>query len=133
MLTTGCDSHIERLLILYTAPFTAPDRLYMSHANLVSRQLTFNWSTVSTDCPAIHYNILSSNCGSCPTTTNHTTVICVDIPTNSSVCTFAVQSVVCGNITGQRSNPIMVSASVAMVTVNVLTGSHTSTTVCRCQ
>ena len=32
------------------------------------------------DCPAIHYNILASNCGSCPTTTNLTTVTCTNAP-----------------------------------------------------
>ena len=41
------------------------------------------------------YNILASNCGSCPTTTNHTNVTCTDIPTNGSTCTLAVQTVVC--------------------------------------
>ena len=43
------------------------------------------------------YNILASNCGSCPTTTNHTNVTCTDIPTNynDSTCTLAVETVVC--------------------------------------
>ena len=41
------------------------------------------------------HNILESNCGSCPTTTNYTTVTCTDVPTNGSTCTLAVQTVVC--------------------------------------
>ena len=89
-----------------------PDRVYMSNADFVTGHLTFNWSSVSPDCPrsSIHYNILASNCGSCPTTTNHTTVTCTDVPIiNGSMCTFAVQTVVCGNITGNRSVPIRVN------------------------
>ena len=74
-----------------------------------SRKLTFSWSPVAPDCPAIHYNILASNCGSCPTTTNHTNVTCTDVPTNDSICTFAVQTVVCGNIAGNISDPINIT------------------------
>ena len=72
----------------------------------------FSWSPVAPDCPAIHYNILASNCGSCPTTTSHTNVTCTDVPIEqNSFCTFALQTVVCGNITGILSNPISVSLS----------------------
>ena len=63
--------------------------------------MTVDWSTspAAPDCAAIHYNIEASNCGSCPTTTNHTNVTCSDVH-NNSVCTFAIQNVVCGNISG---------------------------------
>ena len=58
------------------------------------------------------YNILASNCGSCPTTTNHTNVTCTDIPTNGSTCTLAVQTVVCTEdtdcTTGIRSDSISI-------------------------
>ena len=103
--------------------FSPPDRLYMSNADFVSRQLTFNWScTVSTTCPAIHYcnHILASNCGSCPTTTNHTSVTCTDVPTYGSMCTFAVQTVGCGNITSNRSVSIRVNTGIVY--------NHTQTT-----
>ena len=63
----------------------------------------FNWKSFLPHCPAVHYNILASNCGSCPTTTNHTTVTCADVPADSSMCTFAVRTVICGNITGEPS------------------------------
>ena len=66
--------------------------------------LTFTWRLLAPGCPAINYNILASNCGSCPTTTNHTvTVTCADVPTDGSVCAFTVQIVVCGNIAGNTS------------------------------
>ena len=60
--------------------------------------LTANCATLRLDL-GVHYNILSSKCGSCPTTTTNTTVTCTDVPTDGSVCTFAVETAVCGNIT----------------------------------
>ena len=92
-----------------TGPFSPPNQLYISSADFSSRELTFEWSPVAPDCPAIHYNILASNCGSCPTTTNHTTVTCTDVPINGSTCTFAIQTVVCGNIIGNNiSNSVRI-------------------------
>ena len=91
---------------IITGSLSPPEQLHISGIDFSSRKLTFAWSSVSPDCPADHYNILASNCGSCPTTTNHTTVTCIDVPTNGSVCTFALQTVVCGNITGIESDPV---------------------------
>ena len=89
--------------------------------NLTSNTIIFTWHPVAPDCPAIHYNILASNCGSCPTTTNHTNVTCTDVPTNSSMCTFAVRTVVCGN-NGQFSDAIHV-ALMANYCDNLITNS----------
>ena len=85
-----------------------PIRPWISNLNLALRKLTFSWSPVAPDCPAIHY-VLALNCGSCPTTTNHTNVTCTDVPINYSICTFAVQTVVCGNITSNISDPINIT------------------------
>ena len=85
-----------------------PDDVHITAIDIGSRQLHFKWSPVAPDCPAIHYNILASNCGSCPTITNHTTVTCTDVPTNGSTCTFAVQMVVCVNVAGNLSDPISI-------------------------
>ena len=110
-----------------TGPFSHPNKLWISNVNHFPRELTFSWSPVAPDCPAIHYNILASNCGSCPTTINHTTVTCADVPTNNSVCTFAVQTVVdlCGNITGNVSDPIRVNTNILYPIINQ--NMHTST------
>ena len=86
--------------------FPSPNNLHISNANFILKEFTFSWSPVTLDCPAIHYNILASNCGSCPTTTNHTNVTCTDIPTDGSTCVFALQTVVCGIITGELSNQV---------------------------
>ena len=85
-----------------------PNKLFISTANFISRRLTFSWSPVAADCPGVHYNILASNCGSCPTTTNYANVTCTDVPTENSVCTFAVQTVLCGTLIGNKSDPIRV-------------------------
>ena len=85
------------------------DNVHISAIDFDSRKLGILWSPVAPDCPAIHYNILASNCGSCPTTTNHTNATCTDISSNSrSKCTFAVQTVACENITGNTSEPISI-------------------------
>ena len=89
-----------------------PEQLHISGIDFSSRELTFAWSSVTPDCPAIHYNILASNCGSCPTTTNHTNVTCTDVSTNTSVCTFAIQTVICGDITGNFSDPIGINTNI---------------------
>ena len=82
-----------------------PDKLYISDVMINAKQVTFNWSPVAPDCP-VHYTILSSNCGSCPTTTTNTTVTCTDLPSDGGVCTFAVQTVPCGLISGEWTDNI---------------------------
>lgn len=87
-------------------------------------QLTFNWTSVDAQCDTVSYNIISSNCGRCPTATANTTVTCTDIVIVASmqVCTFIVQTVVCGNLTGNRSYPINVILKSMSVRLN---GVHT--------
>jgi hypothetical protein len=96
-------------ILITIGPLWPPNTLEISNADFSLREFTFSWSPVVPDSPAIHYNILASNCGSCPTTTNHTSITCTDIPTNDSICTFAVQTVVCGNITGNTSDPVSIT------------------------
>jgi hypothetical protein len=87
-------------------PLPPPEGISLTLVNFGPKEITFSWSSIAPDCPAIHYNILASNCGSCPTTTNHTNVTCTDLPTEDSICTLAVETVVCGNITGNLSKPL---------------------------
>ena len=91
-----------------TGPFSSVNNLYISVANFTSNEFTFNWSPVTPDCNALHYNILSSNCGSCPITTTNTTGTCTDAPTNGSMCTFAVETSVCGAVVGNTSDTITI-------------------------
>ena len=100
-------------MLLTVDGLSPPGDVRISNVDISLRQLTFDWNLVAPDCSAIHYNILASNCGSCPTTTNHTTVTCTDIinttlHSHSTKCSFAVQTVVCGNVLGHTSNPLLV-------------------------
>ena len=105
-MITGRVVRIDEASGLYTSRLSitvsSPQTLSLISTDLSLRHVTFAWSPVApdSDCPAIHYSTVTSNCGSCPTTTNHTTVTCVDIPTDGSTCAFAVRVVVCGNVTG---------------------------------
>ena len=101
----------------------------MSNVDFVSKKLTFSWSMASSDCPAIHYNILASNCGSCPTTTNHTNVTCTDVPTNDSIiCIFAIQTIH-GNTVGNVSDPIRVNKDILFHTEYLSTHKSVTNTV----
>ena len=97
------------LCILQVGQFQPPDKLHLSAANFILGYFIFSWSAAASECSAVHYNILASNCGSCPTTTNHTTITCTDVPTDGSTCVFAVQTVVCGNLAGNYSDMVTVT------------------------
>jgi hypothetical protein len=75
----------------------SPDKVHINEVGFHPNQLTFQWNSVAPECSTVHYNILASNCGSCPTTTHHTNVTCTDVPINGGICTFAVSIVVCEN------------------------------------
>jgi hypothetical protein len=53
------------------------------------KQIIFSWSQSCTAAVLDHYNI-TSNCGSCPTTTNHTNATCTDVPTEVDHCLFVI-------------------------------------------
>ena len=93
-------------MISFAVPYKLPQAPSLISTDLSLRYVTFTWNPVAhnSDCPAIHYDTITSNCGSCPTTTNNTTVTCVDIPTDGSTCVFAVRVVICENITGKVSD-----------------------------
>ena len=81
-------------------------------------QLTFAWSPVQLECPGIlYYSIVASNCGSCPSTTTNTITVCTDEPSNDGLCKFALQTVICGNITGNLSDPVYVQQKGTVITV----------------
>ena len=66
-------------------------------------RLSFSWSFSSHKCMSQSYDVLSSHCGHCPTTTTHTSLTCTNVPKDGGKCAFAVRSVFCGNITGEWS------------------------------
>lgn len=73
--------------------------IHINTVILSANEFSFNWSpALVNDCPVILYNILTSNCGICPTNSTHTNVTCIDVPVNSGVCTFTIQTVICGKV-----------------------------------
>ena len=82
---------------------------------LNSNIISFNWSQTSFGCPATHYIILASECGTCPKTTNLTTVTCTDVPTDGRMCIFAVQTVFCGNISGEVSRSDVIEVNLSLL------------------
>ena len=75
--------------------------------------VTFSWRVAYNYCSIRHFKI-ESDCGSCVSIsdTDLTNVLCsieeIAPATEVHVCTFAVRSVVCGNITSELSNQIEV-------------------------
>ena len=89
------------------APFSSPNDVRL--VDVQPGQMTFNWTSVDTECKSLAYKIISSNCGRCPATTHNTTVTCIDVVASGQVCTFIVQTEVCGNLTGNFSNAVSVT------------------------
>ena len=63
--------------------------------------LNFNWNISASnysECPlnVITYNIKALNCGSCPTTTNHTNATCKYTSNAGTRCVFTLKFVMCG-------------------------------------
>ena len=75
--------------------------------------LTFKWGSVTHSCSTLLYNITMTgpNCGTCPSIVSSTTTNCSIEPLQPGevrVCTFRVQGVLCGNVSGP-SNEINVT------------------------
>ena len=73
--------------------------------------IRFNWSHILFICPLLHYRIVASNCGQCPTATVNTTATCrrnyMQVM-NNVPCSFAVQTVACGDTAGDVSMAVNV-------------------------
>ena len=81
----------------YTAdPYPPPENVHLSRVSPTG--LVFSWNQTQ-NCPSLRYNIWSKNCGQCPNTTDSTSVNCSDFAISNPItlCTFAVQTVICGN------------------------------------
>ena len=104
--------HVHKFFLTFilAAPFVSPTDISLT--NVGRAQLTFTWSHVSQRCSALYYNVLTFNCGECPNTTTSNSITCHNvlvIPQNPPhFCTLIVQSVVCGNINGINSEPLVI-------------------------
>jgi hypothetical protein len=90
-------------------PIPPPDDITLSVIRLASiPELRFNWTKNMIKSCHISYTI-TSDCGDCPTSTAIDTAVCVNLPVNNRTCSFAVRTVLCGNIDGTHSNSISVT------------------------
>lgn len=103
-------------LILFctqTAPFLPPNEVHISSVYLeedtVSGSITFNWSSVKDNCPALLYDLISINCGSCPDISINNEATCHNISVGN-VCTFAVNTLACETIMGDPSSSVSITA-----------------------
>ena len=98
--------------------------LWPGSSSTDSDLITFKWSQMPLDCRIIHYKILASNCGNCPSTTTSTAVTCIGAQTDGGVCRFAVQTVVCGDSSKSNvtiiSDKILVNLSLGEFPVHVI-------------
>ena len=76
-----------------------------------SEQLIFNWTAVSSNCSILQYNI-TSNCGTCADiiASSTSSVSCsINLSVNMMPCSFGIQSVICTNMSGNLSTPLLVT------------------------
>ena len=87
----------------------SPNSIYLN--DITPSQLTFSWNQSFLNCPSFSYLITCDNdCGiQCPNTTTNTTITCSNVTANGQVCSLFVQTEVCGNITGKKSNPLILT------------------------
>ena len=101
---------LQPLLILYIAvSLPSPHGIKSTH---VGREaIMFEWEPVGDVCSGlgVYYNIIASNCGNCVPRTESTNTICTGAPTDGGQCVFSLETVICDNITGKRSDPIYVN------------------------
>ena len=93
------------VLFFFHSDFTAPPATISVNDDQY-RQLTFSWD--DQQCDRVNHNIIAFNCGDCPATSISTSVTCTDVPRDGTLCRFAVQRVMCGNIAGNVSGPVIV-------------------------
>ena len=82
--------------IILVSPLPPPK--YLSSTIGQDNELTFTWTQQDTNCSSTvnYYNINSSNCGTCPKTTNNTNITCTNVAMDDSICTLTVETEPCG-------------------------------------
>ena len=78
-----------------------------SHLQLVKvnkNELVFTWEPYNRtgSCPSLYYEPLS-NCSECAATSDYAKCRTSIITSDAKVCSFAIRTVVCGNIVGTKS------------------------------
>ena len=104
---------LDLIVFNYTEPLPPPDCVYLDDIN--ETHLSFHWSPVQSrddgyNCSNIVYKIIATNCGECPRSSTSLSVSCTNITIiGGEVCSFAIATEICGNITGDKSDSILIS------------------------
>lgn len=89
-----------------------PPPTNISLSSVQRGQLTIGWDSVVQNCPALYYYVIASNCGACQTTTVHNFITCTNVTelreSSFHVCTVIVETVVCNDIFGTNSEPLVI-------------------------
>ena len=83
--------------------------LYPSNVSLTSvngPMVVFTWESGSSLCPDVLYEIMT-NCTSCPSSTQSTFVTCNISTTDLVVCSFAIRTIVCGDMLAKSDEVIV--------------------------
>ena len=102
---------LQNILYINADPVPPPDRISASVSFDHPGGITFTWDEVDSSCDIVHYRVITSNCGVCSATnitTLYTRVLCTNLTTDGSICSFAVQTIVCNDVAGNVSEPIHV-------------------------
>ena len=94
------------ITILHIVELSPPSNISLIGAS--PSELNFEWNSVTHDCSALHYSILTSTgCGTCPTiaSSNNATCSIQQLqPNEIRSCRFHVQAVLCSSMSGQLGN-----------------------------
>lgn len=84
--------------------------------DISSEQLIFNWTAVDSNCSTLQYNIIASSCGVCADNniilmnSTASSVTCfISLSVNMMRCSFGIQSVICTDVSGNLSTPLIVT------------------------
>lgn len=95
-------------------PLLPPENIHLASVN--STELIFSWNLADLNCPSLYYGIQSINCGNCPNETDESLVYCSNFTVSNSItiCTFMVQTIICGNSDTPLVGNLSSSESVAV-------------------
>ena len=102
--------------ISYSVPFPPPTDVHLISAS--PEELVFSWTPPSQNCSSLSYTIITDNCGDCPIYTNNIIITCRNFAL-SSVCTLAVSTITCGDLTfGDLSNPAITNLTGIIMSIH---------------
>ena len=108
MFTCFNDDNYSILCSIVCVP--PPKNVTVSDATTNNITFTFTSPNALQNCPAVHYSIVSDNCGHCPNLTTSNSFSCnFDDSTESQECTITIQTLLCDSLFGTSNESITFS------------------------